>query len=191
MLIKGLVIITGPSGSGKSTLEKNLESLDRDYYEREISATTRPRRKHEKNGVHYHFMKPEKFLETKFVEYEKFLDHYYGIPASELTKTRRVLLACVESKGAQSLVNYINTHGLPISMIVVKLMIPPEIRQRNMLLRGDSQDKVDERLEKDTIFEELKTAQFPNAKILEYTELSPSLHLKVHREIKDYIGALE
>lgn len=60
---KGAVlIISGPSGCGKSTLTKALKESVPDVYF-SISTTTRKKREGEIEGVHYHFVDREQFLQ--------------------------------------------------------------------------------------------------------------------------------
>jgi guanylate kinase len=89
--VKGkLVILSAPSGSGKSTiinyiLNKNLP------LEFSVSATSRPPRGNEKNGVDYFFLSPEEFKEKIdkgcFIEYEEvYPNRFYGTLKNELEK---------------------------------------------------------------------------------------------------------
>ena len=53
-------VITGPSGVGKGTLIRGLmERLPQ--LELSVSATTRPARPGEQDGIDYHFLTPEEF----------------------------------------------------------------------------------------------------------------------------------
>ena len=77
-----LIIFSAPSGSGKSTIIKYLleQHLNLAF---SISATSRPPRGEEKNGVDYYFLSPEEFREkianNEFLEYEEvYADRYYG-----------------------------------------------------------------------------------------------------------------
>ena len=76
-----LVAISAPSGAGKTTICKLLAQRNPDF-RISISATTRPPRQNEKNGVDYFFLSPEEFQkyirEGKFLEYENVHGHYYG-----------------------------------------------------------------------------------------------------------------
>ncbi len=79
---QGLVVtVTGPSGTGKNTVcQKLLESeKDLTYF---VTATTREPRSFEKNGVDYHFLTKENFLdkleEGEFVEWNEYHGNYYG-----------------------------------------------------------------------------------------------------------------
>ncbi len=78
----GLVVISGPSGSGKTTI---VDRLGRDpRVEVAVTATTRPLRPGEVDGVDYHFLSREQFLARvargDFVEYNEVFrnGHLYG-----------------------------------------------------------------------------------------------------------------
>jgi guanylate kinase len=80
-------VITGPSGVGKGTLIRGLmERLPR--LELSVSATTRPPRPGERDGVEYHFLSPEEFerrvREGLFVEHADYAGRRYGTLRSEL-----------------------------------------------------------------------------------------------------------
>jgi guanylate kinase len=55
-----LLILAGPAGSGKSTLCDRLVAAQLGF-SRVITATTRPPRDGEANGIHYHFFTPAEF----------------------------------------------------------------------------------------------------------------------------------
>ncbi len=78
-----LIVISGPSGVGKGTVVKTL--MDRDPRVRlSVSATTRPMRPSETDGVQYHFVSHEEF--ERMIEADAFLEHAqyvgnrYGTP---------------------------------------------------------------------------------------------------------------
>jgi guanylate kinase len=82
-----VVVITGPSGVGKGTLIRGL--MDRlPNLELSISATTRPPRPGEQDGVDYHFLSREDFDrrvgEGAFVEHADYAGRSYGTLRSEL-----------------------------------------------------------------------------------------------------------
>jgi guanylate kinase len=84
-----LIVISGPSGAGKTTIARRL-------FERcpklvaSVSATTRPPRPSEQDGVNYHFLSPEEFEQKRqageFLEsFEVFGSGYwYGTLKSEV-----------------------------------------------------------------------------------------------------------
>lgn len=60
-----LVIISGPSGAGKSTVVSQLIAESDLPLMLSVSATTRPPRSGEQNGVNYWFLTPEEFQNKK------------------------------------------------------------------------------------------------------------------------------
>ncbi|MCH2179670.1 MAG: guanylate kinase [Mariniblastus sp.] len=79
-----LVIISGPSGVGKSTVVKKLLQQCDLPLELSVSATTRPRREEDTDGVNYHFLTDEEFQQRvssgDFLEYAEVFGHghWYG-----------------------------------------------------------------------------------------------------------------
>ncbi len=77
-----LIIFSAPSGSGKSTIINYLltQNLNLAF---SISATSRPLRGAEQNGVEYFFLTPDEFRQRiandEFLEYEEvYQDRFYG-----------------------------------------------------------------------------------------------------------------
>ncbi len=83
-----LIVFSAPSGSGKSTIINHLmeQGLNLHF---SISATSRPPRGREQNGVEYYFLSPEEFrarIEAgDFLEYvEVYKDRFYGTLREEV-----------------------------------------------------------------------------------------------------------
>ena len=77
-----LLIVSAPSGTGKSTIISHLmeQGLNLHF---SVSATSRPPRGKEQNGVDYYFLTPEEFRRRieagDFLEYEEvYADRFYG-----------------------------------------------------------------------------------------------------------------
>ncbi len=75
------IVFSAPSGGGKTTIVKALNERHPETVI-SVSATTRPKRINEQDGVDYYFLDKktfEKYIEqNKFLEYEKVHDNYYG-----------------------------------------------------------------------------------------------------------------
>ena len=78
-----LIVISGPSGVGKGTVVKALMERDPKVHV-SVSATTRPMRLNEVEGVHYYFISHEKFEEMiaqdLFLEHAQYVGNRYGTP---------------------------------------------------------------------------------------------------------------
>ena len=107
---KGAVlIISGPSGCGKSTLTKALiEAIPQVYFS--ISTTTRPMREGEIDGVHYHFVSKDQFLqdvkEGVFLEWAEVHTNFYGTslkPVQEALAQDKIVLFDVDVQGHESI----------------------------------------------------------------------------------------
>ena len=85
-----LIIFSAPSGSGKSTIINYLltQNLNLAF---SISATSRPPRGTEQNGVEYFFLSPEEFKQRiandEFLEYEEVYENrFYGTLKAQVEK---------------------------------------------------------------------------------------------------------
>jgi guanylate kinase len=104
-----IIAVAAPSGAGKTTIVKRiLKQFPQILFS--ISATTRPKRETETNGVEYFFLTEEEFenkiKNNEFVEWEKFYDYYYGTFKSVIEETinsGKPILLEVDVKGALSI----------------------------------------------------------------------------------------
>ena len=82
-----LFIISGASGVGKSTVLKKVMAARQDL-QFSVSATTRPPRPGEEEGVSYYFVTTQQFedmiAQDAFLEYDAHNDNYYGTPTFEV-----------------------------------------------------------------------------------------------------------
>jgi guanylate kinase len=78
-----LVVITGPSGVGKDTVLSRLKALKRPYHFA-VTATTRPARPEETDGVDYFFLSDQQYddmlARDEFLENATVYAHRYGVP---------------------------------------------------------------------------------------------------------------
>jgi guanylate kinase len=87
-----LIILAGPSGSGKSTIIDRLLKDSGLPLRLSISATTRPPRPYEQDGVHYYFWTREQFEQQRqagaFLEWATVHGQWYGTLRSEVEDHR-------------------------------------------------------------------------------------------------------
>lgn len=89
--MSGIVVISGPSGAGKSTVVRRLLTDCELSLVLSVSATTRPPRPGEVDGVDYHFLSREEFdrrrLAGEFLEWKEVYGRgdWYGTLQSEVT----------------------------------------------------------------------------------------------------------
>lgn len=100
-----LFVISGASGVGKtSVLKKVLNARDDLLFS--VSATSRPPRPGEQDGVNYYFVSRESFqdliAQDAFVEYDYHMENYYGTLKSEVLKKTEIgnMILDVEPNGA-------------------------------------------------------------------------------------------
>jgi guanylate kinase len=141
-------VITGPSGVGKGTLIRGL--LERvPELGLSVSATTRPPRPGETQGVDYHFLSAEEFdrraADGEFVEHATYSGRRYGTLRSELEgRLRRgepVVLE-IEVQGARQV-----RQAMPEALQV--FIAPPSrdaLRARLVGRGTDSPDQIEQRM---------------------------------------------
>lgn len=90
-----IVVLSGPSGSGKTTIVHRLLRESPVPLKMSISATTRPMRPGEVDGVHYYFLTQDEFDRRReageFLEYAEVhkSGYWYGTLRSELDRIAR------------------------------------------------------------------------------------------------------
>ena len=152
-----IILITGPSGVGKGTIEKELfkdKSLNL-YFS--ISATTRPKRESEIEGVHYYFISKEHFLDliekNAFLEYSNHFDNLYGTLFKEvedkLNEGKNVLIE-VETNGAINIINKLRQENKE-DILTSIFIVPPSLEELERRIRerkSDTEDQIKKRLER-------------------------------------------
>ena len=100
-------IIAGPSGVGKGTIIQALFARQKNLYF-SVSATTRSPRPGEVDGVHYHFISREQFLqwiaEDAFLEHAEYIGNFYGTPkryVDEAMERGEDVILDIEVQGAE------------------------------------------------------------------------------------------
>jgi guanylate kinase len=82
------VVLSGPSGVGKDAVLTRMSKLGRPFHY-VVTATTRPKRSGEKNGVDYRFLSQKEFQQMRdknqFLEWANVYGNYYGVPKHEIS----------------------------------------------------------------------------------------------------------
>ena len=130
-----VIVISGPSGTGKTSICNQL--IDRlPRAEWSISATTRPRRGQEVDGVAYEFISSEEFERRvragEFLETAEYVGHRYGTPAAPVMQAvdsgKHVVME-IEVQGGVQVANRV-----PDSIRV--FVLPPDMDSLQARLAG-------------------------------------------------------
>ena len=136
-----LIVISGASGVGKGTV-LSMMMQSRDDLRFSVSATTRPPRPSEEDGVHYYFVTKETFEDMiargEFLEYDAHAANYYGTPrrqAEEKMEKGPVLLD-IEPNGAKQV-----KAAAPEAVLI--FIMPPSMEEleRRLRARGDTPEE--------------------------------------------------
>jgi len=146
---KGTIfIISAPSGAGKSTiLNEILKAFSDIVYS--ISYTTRSPRKDEKDGIHYHFISKDTFLEKirkgEWAEWAEVHGQFYGTLARDLNKaidTGLDIILDIDVQGARQL-----KASYPEAVLI--FIMPPsmeELRKRLIKRGTDTPEEIERRM---------------------------------------------
>jgi guanylate kinase len=135
-----LLVLSSPSGAGKTTITRALVRRDRGL-RLSVSATTRPRRKGEIDGKHYHFVDQKRFdamvQNGELLEHALVFGHSYGTP-------RAPVMAAIES--GTDVVCDVDWQGtqqmkarLPNDLVSV-FILPPSMAALEKRLKTRAQD---------------------------------------------------
>ncbi len=130
------VVLSGPSGAGKTTVCREL--VAQYGYERSVSATTRAPRAGERDGVDYHFLTRERFLEGvrrgEFLEHSEHFDNLYGTPKGPVERALqqgRTIILEIDINGAQQVME-----RLPAQDRFCIFLTAPDAREQERRLRN-------------------------------------------------------
>jgi guanylate kinase len=130
-----LLVLSAPSGGGKTTIAKMLLQ-GRDDLGYSVSATTRPKRPGERDGVDYHFISREEFVRRQqkgdFLEWATYGGELYGTLKSEIDRIfgqRRHAVLDVEIEGARQI-----RKNFPSALLL--FVLPPSAQELVKRLTG-------------------------------------------------------
>ena len=147
-----VLIFSAPSGSGKSTVVNHILSGHKGI-EFSVSATSRPPRGEEKDGVEYFFYSADIFRllvrDDKFVEFEEvYPDRFYGTLKAEVNRIwarGNVIIFDVDVKGGVNLKKYFGDQALSVFIQAPSV----EVLRDRLVKRGtDSAEDIEKRVAK-------------------------------------------
>ena len=138
-----MLILSSPSGAGKTTISRMLLDRDGDLA-LSVSATTRPIRAGEVDGVHYHFVSQAEFdqmvEEDAFYEWATVFGHSYGTPKAAIRaglKEGRDFLFDIDWQGTQQL------YQKDQQDVVRVFILPPSLDELQRRLTGRGTDSAE------------------------------------------------
>ena len=146
-----LIVLSSPSGAGKSTISRMLLEADQDV-RMSVSATTRPKRPGEVEGLDYHFVDDAEFdrliAAGEFVEWAPVFGFRYGTPKAPVKAALRDgsdILFDIDWQGTQQL------HSAMGEDLVRIFILPPSMAEleRRLRERGtDSEEVIADRMQR-------------------------------------------
>ena len=135
-----MLVLSSPSGAGKTTISRELLARD-DNLTLSVSATTRPRRPGETEGVDYLFVDQARFdamvAEGAFLEHATVFEHCYGTPRAAVEaalSAGRDVLFDIDWQGTQQVAEKARED------LVGVFILPPSTGELERRLRARAQD---------------------------------------------------
>lgn len=152
MMKQKVLIFSAPSGSGKSTIVSHILSVHPEV-EFSVSATSRPPRGSERDGIEYWFLSTEEFRSRvaadEFVEYEEVYEgRFYGTLKTEVERIwakGHVIIFDVDVKGGVSLKKYFGSKALSVFIQAPSVDV---LRDRLVKRGTDSPQDIEKRIAK-------------------------------------------
>jgi len=159
-------IVNGLAASGKDSLHQEMVKLAPNLFYKTVTATSRPPREGETNGIDYHFYSnlPEFKLDIKKNKFIEFLNRngtYYGLPKLSIDNAFKqvnpIIYCQIEMSGWQKLEKYVLSQSENI--LILKAFVLPHMditRYLNWLIQNRVGEDIESRINKSGW--ELKTA---------------------------------
>ena len=149
-------MLSGPSGVGKDVVLARMKELGR-WLHFTVTATTRPRRGTERDGVDYHFVSPPRFEEMvangELLEWAKVYGHCYGVPKEQVKQALERGLDVIIKADVQGAATIKAT--APQALLL--FLAPPSMAELEARLRQrETESGIDLGLRLETAREEMK-----------------------------------
>lgn len=164
-----LFIISGPSGVGKDAVIERMREEHPDFHY-VVTATTRPRRPGEIDGIHYYFMTEDEFTaqheQDEFLEAAVVYGNWYGVPKGRIRSALQSGTSVVVKVDVQGSA----TIRQAISESVLIFLVPPSMSELLGRLRSRKTD------DPDVLMQRLSTAtrELTAAKSFDYVVFNES-----------------
>lgn len=168
-----IILITAPSGAGKTSIVKHLLNTF-PVLAFSVSATTRPPRANETDGLDYYFIDDKEFekkiREKEFLEWQMVYEgRYYGTLKSEITRLwslGRVPVLDIDVNGAIHVMQH-----YPVNTIAIFVQAPSieELRRRLISRGSETAESLQARLDKSS-YEMTFRHKFQNIVVNEHFE---------------------
>jgi guanylate kinase len=150
--IANLIVLSGPSGVGKSTVLRRLLARHADRLRLSVSATTRPPRPGEADGVDYYFLSDAEFARRR--QQGEFLEccevfgrgHWYGTLLEEVAPSRgdqKWVVLDIDVDGAEK----VRCRFPDVLTIFLRPSSEDELERRLRARGTESEDAIARRLE--------------------------------------------
>lgn len=144
------VILSAGSGTGKTTIARALKETNPQRFHISISATTRPPRGREEDGVDYHFTDEARFMEMigsgELLEWARVHGRLYGTPRSEIEhglRDGKIVLLDIDIQGGIQIIS-------SVPDVVSVFLLPPsmdELYRRLQLRKTEDMEQIERRME--------------------------------------------
>jgi len=150
-----ILVLDGLLGGGKTTLARLLTQTEK-HIKFSVSATTRPKREGEVDGLNYHFMTKEEFLKKKeegfFLETTEVVGQYYGTPRQQVEE------ALENGEDIIFDIDYVGTRELKRQMgddVISVFLTPPSyesLKQRLWDRGSETEDSFKLRMKRNALY---------------------------------------